>query len=69
VHTINTKGYAPVKQKLRYYSPKHYNFVKEKIKSILKAGIITNSKSPWTLPLVIVEKKNENYECVLTTEN
>jgi len=59
VHTINTEGYALVKQRLRYHPPKHYNFVKEEIKSMLKAGIITQSKSPWASPLVIVEKKNK----------
>src|SRR6266516_3036483 len=57
-HEIETEEYAPVKQKLRYLPPRHYRFVKEEIQSMLAAGIITTSHSPWASPLVIVEKKN-----------
>src|SRR6185369_6138076 len=55
-HEIETEGYAPVKQKLRYLPPRHYRFVKEEIQNMLAAGIITTSHSPWASPLVIVEK-------------
>jgi hypothetical protein len=51
-HTINTEKNAPVKQKLRYLPPRHYDFVKKEIVDMLAAGIIVPSKSSWASPLV-----------------
>ncbi|CAI2184202.1 18086_t:CDS:2, partial [Funneliformis geosporum] len=37
-------------------------FIKEEIQKHLKSGLIRPSKSQWTLPVVVIEKKNETLE-------
>ena len=39
-------------------SLKHYDWVQKEITALEKAGIITNSISPWASPVVIVPKKS-----------
>ena len=57
-HTIDTGDALPIKQ--RFYRTSHQNqlFIKEEIQRMLKNGLILPSKSQWTSPVVIVEKKN-----------
>ena len=35
---------------------KHYNWVKEEIDKLLEAGIIRNSHSSWSAPIIVVLK-------------
>ncbi|KAG1713929.1 Gag-Pol polyprotein [Nymphon striatum] len=58
-HTILTTA-APIPQR-PYNIPKVYEQqMTQKIKQMLKDGIIQESTSPWCNPLVIVKKKNGN---------
>ena len=58
-HTIDTGDATPIKQ--RFYRTSHKNelFIKEEIDCLLHNGLIKPSNSPWSLPVIIVEKKNE----------
>jgi hypothetical protein len=57
-HNIDTGTAAPVKQ--RFYRTSYQNqlFIKDEIQRLLEAGLIIPSKSQWTSPVVVVEKKN-----------
>ena len=51
--SINTGDSDPVSQKPYPIAMKHYNWVKEEI---LEAGIIRNSHSSWSAPIIVVPK-------------
>jgi hypothetical protein len=57
-HRIDTGEASPIKQ--RFYRTSYQNqlFIKEEIQRLLAAGLIRPSKSQWTSPVVVVEKKN-----------
>lgn len=57
-HKIDTGDATPVGQ--RFYRTSYQNqlFIKEEIQRLLDAGLIVPSKSQWTSPVVVVEKKN-----------
>ena len=57
-HSIDTGSAVPIKQ--RFYRTSYQNqlFIKEEIQRLLKAGLVVPSKSQWTSPVVVVEKKN-----------
>ena len=57
-HNIDTGNAVPLKQ--RFYRTSYQNqlFIKEEIQRLLEAGLIVPSKSQWTSPVVVVEKKN-----------
>ena len=63
--TIDTGEHPPIKLR-PYRTPLHKRkIVETAVKEMLDAGIITRSKSPWSFPVVIVEKKDKTHRfCV-----
>ena len=57
-HKIPTGDEFPRSQRLRRYSDKQNEFIKEEIQRMLEAGIIRPSSSNWSSNVVIVDKKN-----------
>lgn len=56
--TINTGNAEPIRQK-PYFTPlKNRAYVDKAIDDMLSTGIIENSTSPWSSPIVIVPKKD-----------
>ena len=54
--SINTGDSDPVSQKPYPIAMKHYNWVKEEIDKLLEAGVIRNSHSSWSAPIIVVPK-------------
>ena len=54
--SINTGDSDPVSQKPYPVAMKHYNWVKEEIDKLLEAGVIRNSYSSWSAPIIVVPK-------------
>ena len=57
-HAIDTGEATPIKQRFYRTSYNNQQFIKEEIDRLLKTGLIKPSKSQWTSPVVVVEKKN-----------
>src|ERR1051325_10896018 len=58
-HRINTGDHEPIKGKpYRVNNEDKRNTIKNEIKKMEKAGVIRKSYSPWSSPVVIVEKKD-----------
>ena len=60
-HTIDTGGAKPIKLNPYRTSPRYLEFLKEEIANMLKNGLIRKSFSPWSAPIVVVNKKNEKF--------
>ena len=54
--SIDTGDSDPVSQKPYPIAMKHYNWVKEEIDKLLEAGVIRNSHSRWSAPIIVVPK-------------
>ena len=54
--SINTGDLDPVSQKPYPVAIKHYNWVKEEIDKLLEVGVIRNSHSSWSAPIIVVPK-------------
>ena len=54
--SIDTGDSEPVSQKPYPIAMKHYNWVKEEINKLLEAGVIRNSHSSWSAPIIVVLK-------------
>lgn len=52
-----------------HYPPIQRKRITEEAKSMLKAGIIRESESPWASPVVVIKKKGEHGGSALTSEN
>ena len=57
-HTITTTSNMPIKSKPYKLSKEHSKILKEEIVSLLKKGLIVPSHSPWSFPVLLVQKKN-----------
>ena len=53
---IDTGDHAPIKINPRPYSPVDLAKIKEFIDENLKTGVISESDSPWSFPLVLAVK-------------
>ena len=53
---IDTGDSDPVSQKPYPVAMKHYQWVKEEIDKLLEAGVIRNSHSSWSVPIIVVPK-------------
>ena len=54
--SIDTGDSDPVSQKPYPVAMKYYNWVKEEIDKLLEAGVIRNSHSSWSMPIIVVLK-------------
>ena len=54
--SIDTGDSDPVSQKPYPVAMKHYNWAKEEIDKLLEAGVIRNSHSSWSAPIIVVPK-------------
>ena len=54
--SIDTGDSDPVSQKPYPIVMKHYQWVKEEIDKLLEAGVIRNSHSSWSAPIIVVPK-------------
>ncbi|CAG8689497.1 9295_t:CDS:1, partial [Cetraspora pellucida] len=59
-HQINTGNVMPAKQHSYYLSPKHQDFIKEKIEHLLKQGLIKPSYSSWASPALVIDYQQLN---------
>ena len=57
-HEINTENAAPIKGRAYKASPNEKKIIKKEIDEMIKRKIIKPSISPWSSPVVLVEKKN-----------
>lgn len=57
-HHINLKDETPFKQRSQPIHPHDFKAVKKHLRSLLDAGIIKESESPFFSPIVVVRKKN-----------
>ena len=63
--SIDTGDSDPVSQKPYPVAMKHYNWVKEEIDKLLAAGVIRNSHSSWSAPIIIVPKRDGGKHLVI----
>ena len=57
-HHINLKDETPFKQKSRPIHPNDYEAVRKHLQTLLDAGVIRESESPYSSPIVVVRKKS-----------
>ena len=57
-HHIKLKDETPYKQRSRPIHPRDFEAVKKHLQALLDAGIISESESPFSSPIVVVRKKN-----------
>ena len=63
--SIDTGYSDPVSQKPYPIAMKHYNLVKEEINKLLEAGVIRNSNSSWSAPIIVVPKADGGKHLVI----
>ena len=57
-HTIDTGDAVPIKQRPYRTTPENKQEIDRQVNDMLERGIIPESVSPWSSPVVIVKKKN-----------
>ena len=55
---IDTGNSVPPAQSPYTLPLKHYDWVRNKIETLEKAGVIERSLSPWASPVIVVPKKS-----------
>ena len=64
-HSIDTGDTLPVKQSPRRMPPAKRLIAADEVDKMLRQGIIEPSNSPWSSPIVLVDKKDGTYRfCV-----
>ena len=63
--SINTGDSDPISQKPYPVAMKHYQWVKEEIDKLLEAGVIRNSHSSWSAPIIVVPKGDRGKHLVI----
>ena len=59
-HEIHTGDTSPIRQPLRRMSPAHREIVDQEVDRMLREGIIEESDSAWSSPVVLVKKKDSD---------
>lgn len=57
-HCIRLKDPSPFRERVRRLAPAEIDDVRKRLQELLAAGIIKESRSPYTSPIVIARKKN-----------
>jgi deoxyuridine 5'-triphosphate nucleotidohydrolase len=57
-HEISTGDHPPIKKAPYKLPPHHRQWVAEEVEKMLKSGIIRESNSPWSTPVILVNKKD-----------
>ncbi|POM74971.1 Reverse transcriptase [Phytophthora palmivora] len=55
---IDVRDARPIAQRVRKIAPRFREKLSDLIKGLLSAKLISYSRSPWTLPIVVIVKKN-----------
>ena len=55
--TIDTGSSDPFSQKPYPITMKHYQWAKEEIEKLLAAKVIHSSRSSWSVPVIVVQKR------------
>ena len=64
-HVIDTGDAMPIKQRPYRTSPRSKQEIDRQVDDMLQKGIIRESVSPWSSPVVLVKKKNGSFRfCV-----
>ncbi|UYV60862.1 K02A2.6-like [Cordylochernes scorpioides] len=64
-HHIHTEDAKPIKHKPYRVSAKERTIIKDQIDEMLEEGIIRQSSSPWSFPVILVKKRDGKYRfCV-----
>jgi len=61
-HVIETGDAAPIKQRPYRTSPESKQEIDRQVNDMLERGIIQESVSPWSSPVVLVKKKIVNLD-------
>ncbi|KAK3878771.1 hypothetical protein Pcinc_016582 [Petrolisthes cinctipes] len=61
-HSVNTGNSSPVKQAPRRVAPAKREEMQQAVESMAALGLIERSDSPWSSPIVLVEKKDGCFE-------
>ena len=64
-HYIDVQGHPPIKQRYRVVSPKAQEAIYEEIDRMLAEGVIKESFSKWSTPIVMAKKANGGYRFCL----
>jgi hypothetical protein len=57
-HEIDTQGHRPIKRHPYRSSMKEKGVLEEEVRKMLDAGVVRQSNSPWSFPVVLVIKKD-----------
>lgn len=57
-HKIDTGGAEPIKQRHHVMSPYKLDILNKELDRMLELGVVRSSTSPWSSPVLIVEKAN-----------
>jgi len=57
-HRINTGDQKPVSKKPYRANEKKEKMIKEELDKMIKDGVVRESESPWSSPVVIIDKKD-----------
>ena len=52
--SIDTRDHPPIAKKPYALALKHYDWVRDEIDKLLEAGVIRESHSSWSVPIVVV---------------
>lgn len=63
VHQIRLKTDVPIKQRYQLRNPAMQSIIDEEIRKMEEAGVIEQSTSAWSSPIVIVTRKKDGKHC------